>query len=622
MADLIRLLPDHIANQIAAGEVVQRPASVVKELMENAIDAGAQNIRLIINDAGKTLIQLVDDGIGMSETDARMSFERHATSKIQKAEDLFNLHTMGFRGEALASIAAVAQVEMRTKKRGEELGVRLQVEGSELILQEPCQAAAGTSISVKNLFYNIPARRNFLKSDKVEFKHILDEFQQIAIAHPDIFFALHHNGQKQFHLPASNLKQRIIQVLGKKYAQALIPISEETDIIKIWGYVGKPDFARKMRGDQYFYVNQRYIKSNYLQHALFQAYEDLLPQKMYPLYVVFFELDPAKIDVNVHPSKQEIKFEDERLIYNYLRVCTRHALAQHHVTPSIDFDQESSISKQLEREQMEKQQLFSNKTSSPKSTTSGGGGGYRPPQKTEQEKNNLAHWEKLYAGLQNEEEEEQQPLPSKLSKQTPLFEQEEEETLQMGQGPKQELFYLGQGYMISPLRAGYLLIHQQTALERILYDDYLQRLEHKRLVQQHSLFPISVSLNLRDAKLLQELLPELKKMGFELVPMGETTFVISSVPAYLEQLGEEDGWLEEILEQYQLGQSLSLSFEQNMARAMAMRMAKQQPKRLSPMEMQALIDRLFACQNPERSPRGRRCFIRYNFEELDSRFES
>ncbi|NRA51814.1 MAG: DNA mismatch repair endonuclease MutL, partial [Phaeodactylibacter sp.] len=343
MADLIQLLPDAIANQIAAGEVIQRPASAVKELMENAIDAGATEIKLVVKDAGKTLIQVIDNGCGMSETDARMAFERHATSKIRAANDLFAIRTMGFRGEALASIAAIAHVEIKTRRHSDELGTRLVIEGSEVKSQEPCQCPQGTTISIKNLFYNVPARRNFLKSNPVEMRHINDEFQRIAIANSDIFFSLHHNDSEIFHLPAGKLRQRLIGVFGSASNKKLVPVSEETEVLRLQGYVGKPEFAKKTRGEQYFFVNNRYIKSAYLNHGLVSAYEELLPSGSYPLYVIFIDIDPKRIDINVHPTKQEIKFEDERLVYNYLRAAVRHALGQYNIMPSLDFDQDPTF---------------------------------------------------------------------------------------------------------------------------------------------------------------------------------------------------------------------------------------------------------------------------------------
>src|SRR5476651_2882851 len=343
MSDIIQLLPDAVANQIAAGEVVQRPASAVKELVENAIDAGADKIQLILKDAGKALIQVIDNGCGMSVTDARMSLERHATSKIRKAEDLFAIRTMGFRGEAMASIAAIAQVELKTRRMEDELGTQIDIEGSEVMKQEPCQCNAGTSICIKNLFYNTPARRNFLKGNAVEMRHIIDEFQRVALANPQIFFTMHHDGQEVYHLPASQLKQRIVHLFGNNYNQRLVPVEEDTSIIKLHGFVGKPEFARKTRGEQFFFVNNRFIKDAYLNHAVLTAFEELLPDDTYPLYVLFIDIDPSKIDINVHPTKTEIKYQDEQAIYAIIRSAVKRSLGRYNITPSLDFDQENSI---------------------------------------------------------------------------------------------------------------------------------------------------------------------------------------------------------------------------------------------------------------------------------------
>ncbi|MDB5152691.1 MAG: mismatch repair protein MutL, partial [Mucilaginibacter sp.] len=343
MPDIIQLLPDSVANQIAAGEVVQRPASAVKELVENAIDAGADKIQLILKDAGKSLIQVIDNGCGMSLTDARMCFERHATSKIRKAEDLFAIRTMGFRGEAMASIAAIAQVELKTRRHEDELGTCILIEGSEVISQQACSANTGTSISVKNLFYNTPARRNFLKSNPVEFRHIVDEFQRISLANPSVFFTLHHDGQEVYHLPAAPLKQRIVHLFGNNYNQRLVPVEEDTSIIKLHGYVGKPEFARKTRGEQFFFVNNRFIRDAYLNHAVLTAFEELLPDESYPLYVLFIGIDPSKIDINVHPTKTEIKYQDEKSIYAIIRSAVKRSLGRYNITPSLDFNQENSI---------------------------------------------------------------------------------------------------------------------------------------------------------------------------------------------------------------------------------------------------------------------------------------
>ena len=343
MSDIIQLLPDAVANQIAAGEVVQRPASAVKELIENAIDAGADRIQLILKDAGKSLMQVIDNGCGMSVTDARMCFERHATSKIKKAEDLFAIRTMGFRGEAMASIAAIAQVELKTRRHEDELGTCIIIEGSEVISQQACSSNTGTSIAVKNLFYNTPARRNFLKSNPVEMRHIIDEFQRIALANPQVFLTMHHDSQEVYHLPGSSLKQRIIHLFGNNYNQRLVPVEEDTSIIRLHGYVGKPEFARKTRGEQFFFVNNRFIRDAYLNHAVLTAFEELLPDESYPLYVLFIDIDPSKIDINVHPTKTEIKYQDEKAIYAIIRSAVKRALGKYNITPTLDFNQENSI---------------------------------------------------------------------------------------------------------------------------------------------------------------------------------------------------------------------------------------------------------------------------------------
>ncbi|MCB0633464.1 MAG: DNA mismatch repair endonuclease MutL, partial [Lewinella sp.] len=401
MADVIQLLPDAIVNKIAAGEVIQRPASVVKELMENAIDAGSSSVKLVVKDSGKTLIQVIDDGCGMSETDARMALERHATSKIRQAEDLFAIRTMGFRGEAMASIAAVAQMEIRTRRRQDELGTRILIEGSEIKTQEACQCDAGTSISVKNLFFNIPVRRNFLKSNTVEMRHILDEFQRIALANPDIFFSLHHNNTEVFHLPPSNLRQRVVNVFGTPYNKRLVPVEEETDAMKLSGFISKPEFAKKTRGEQFFFVNQRFIKSAYLNHAVLTAYEDLLPSDTYPLYVVFIDIDPGKIDINVHPTKQEIKFEDDRLIYNYLKVAIRHSLGKYKVMPTLDFDQEGSFSSVRIKPISPTRPATISTFKLGERASSGKSGGSRPDtDDSPRQKSNLENWESLYEGLE------------------------------------------------------------------------------------------------------------------------------------------------------------------------------------------------------------------------------
>ncbi len=638
MSDIIHLLPDHLANQIAAGEVVQRPASVVKELLENSIDAGSQTIRLIIKDAGKTLIQVVDDGIGMSETDARMCFERHATSKIRSTADLFTIRTKGFRGEAMASIAAVAQVEMKSKRHSEELGNLIVIEGSKIRTQEPCQAAAGTSISVKNLFFNVPARRNFLKSTSVEMKHIIDEFQHVALAHPDIFFSLFHNNDKLYHLPKGNLRQRIIGVLGNKVNKSLIPIQEETDIIQIKGYIGKPDAAKKTRGDQFFFVNNRFIKSGYLNHAIMTAYEELLPNKKYPLYVIFLDIDPAKIDVNVHPTKQEIKFEDERLVYNYLRVTARHALAQHSVTPSLDFDTETSITSQLHSLDNSNKNITNfdqhNTFTSKANLGSGDKSSYQKPEKTAREKSNIDNWEQLYEqierhaqqqGEEQQQQEENQDTLFSSAANTDEYDQGLQTFSSKASAPasnpqvSKQLYQLHLQYIVSPIKSGFLLIDQNAAHQRIVYERYLTKLQNKSATTQKLLFPETIEMGAAAANILLSLLPQLNQLGLDIKDFGNNSFVVHGLPAEFNN-ADANEVVQSLLEQFQQNIGLQLEIHENIARALAFQAAIKRGKLLDQTEMQQLVDELFACNVPFRAPNGKKTFVTVELEELAKRF--
>lgn len=618
MADVIQLLPDAIANQIAAGEVIQRPASVVKELMENAIDAGSDQIKLIVKDAGRTLIQVIDNGCGMSETDARMSFERHATSKIREAQDLFAIRTMGFRGEALASVAAVAQVEMRTRRAIDELGVRIAIEGTEVKQQEACQCAVGTNLSIKQLFYNVPARRNFLKTNTVEMRHILDEFQRIAIAHPDLFFSLHHNNEEIMHLTPGNLRQRIVGVFGQVYNKRLVPVNEETDVIRINGFIGKPEFARKTRGEQLFFVNNRFIRSAYLNHAVTSAFEDLLPKDAFPFYVLFIEIDPARIDINVHPTKQEIKFDDEHLVYNYLRVAVRHALGQFSVMPTLDFDQDPAFTSSMSPRPTSDQPNPS--VGKPSSSS------YASPSKSPGKSPNLQHWEKLYEGLQNPETPSE--LPEEESAQVPGVTIESEWSAgnppeeKQGLNAAQRAPYQVHGtYIVSPIKSGFLLIDQQAAHERILYEHYLQALQQNTGISQQQLFPKTLLLPPADADVLRDILPQLNTLGFQVQPHGAASFVITGIPAEMAGKKDEALVIEMLIEQYKANLTLKLGIHENLARALARGAAIRRGQILEVREMQGLIDQLFACQLPYKSPGGRLCFLTFELDELAKRFE-
>ncbi len=614
MTDIIQLLPDAIANQIAAGEVVQRPASVVKELLENAIDAGSNEIKLIVKDAGKSLIQVIDNGCGMSETDARMCFERHATSKIRQAKDLFAIRTMGFRGEAMASIAAIAHVELKTRRHADELGIRINIEGSEVKSQEACQCAAGTSISVKNLFYNVPARRNFLKSNSVEMRHIMDEFQRVAIAYPEIFFSLHHNGSEVFHLQTGNLRQRIVGIFGTTWNKRLVPVNEETDILKITGYVGKPEFAKKTRGEQLFFVNQRFIKSGYLNHAIMGAYEDLLAKDSFPFYVVFLDIDPSKIDINVHPTKQEIKFDDERLVYNYLKVAIRHALGQYNITPTLDFDQQVNFSQYNPNKANPDKPVQTISKTAAKSDLPG-----IPKKANPLEQSNLQNWDKLYEGL---EQFDESPEPAESMTIKSKWSEGNDQELSGELAKKQRAPYqIHSKYIVSQIKSGFLLIDQQAAHERILYERFLATLEQQQSSTQKQLFPKTITVTPADAEVIKSIGAQINALGFDLQEFGNNTFVIHGVPADLPQGIDEQQVIEKLLEQYKGNLELKLDIHDNIARSMARSSSIKRGQKMNATEMQELIDQLFACSIPYKSPNGKNCFITFELEDLAKQFE-
>lgn len=608
MSDIIQLLPDHIANQIAAGEVVQRPASVVKELMENSIDAEADRIQLIVKDSGKALIHVIDNGLGMSHIDARMCFERHATSKIRKSEDLFTIHTMGFRGEAMASIAAVAQVELKSKRGGDELGVLLQVEGSELKKQEPVATPTGTAIAVKNLFFNVPARRNFLKSNAVEMRHIVDEFQRIALSHPNIAFSLHQNDIEMYQLPAGKLSKRVVDLFGKKYQDQMAACEEETDLLRVYGYVGKPDFAKKTRGEQFFFVNHRYIKSNYLNHAVMTAFEHLLPESSYPFYTLFIEIDPKHIDINVHPTKTEIKFDDERTVYAIIRAAVKQALGAHNISPSLDFNQDVNFSR------------FEGK---PSPSADRAYGQFKNVERTSPGK-----WEQLYEGLRNELRQEDQSRRSE-----PLIENEgQPQTItlssmastQLGEksvGETRNYFQIHNKYMAVQVKSGLMLIHQQAAHERILYEKFKAQLQNRTGASQQTLFPQTLTLQPSDYSLFQEIQDELRAIGFEFSALGNHCLVINGIPADLKAANEKQ-LFESFLEQFKLNRSeLSISSDENVARAIAKRSALKIGQGLTTEEISATVDQLFACQTPNYSPDGTRTTFILELEKIDQFFK-
>lgn len=609
MPDIIKLLPDSIANQIAAGEVIQRPASVVKELLENSIDAGATAIRLIVKDAGKTSLQVIDDGAGMSETDARMAFERHATSKIRSANDLFCIKTMGFRGEALASIAAIAQVELTTRTPSEEVGTRLMIEGSEVKKTEKDQAMPGTSISVKNLFYNVPARRKFLKSDPVEFKHILDEFHRVALANPDVFFSLHHNGSEVYHLPKANLMQRITGIMGKQYSEKLIPVSEDTDVAVFSGFIGKPDTSKKSQGEQYLFVNKRFIRSNYLNHAVRSAYEDLISKDVYPSYFIFFDVDPANIDINIHPTKTEIKFEDERLIYNYLRVALKHSLGQYSLMPMLDFSVDHNFNTRYSapstRSDMPEVRFD---TQTPQSQT-------RPS------KVSAKGWEEIYSGLQQPLSKSRDHHPEEVQTlQSEAFQLSLDEALGVSSSTGKESYQLHNAYIIHQVKSGMMVIDQQAAHERILYEQYLETITSGEYRSQKELFPRTVELEPSKTEVLKNILSGVNALGFDIEHFGHNTFVINGTPPSLDSSVPVEQVIDGLVSQFVMHLEFELGTEDNLARSMAISSGIKRGKKLEKAEMSTLIDLLFACRMPEKSPTGRKCFIIFELEDIAWRF--
>lgn len=606
MIDIIRLLPDSVANQIAAGEVVQRPASAVKELLENAIDAGATHIDLILKDAGKLLIQVIDNGCGMSETDARMSFERHATSKISKAEDLFSIRTMGFRGEALASIAAIAQVEMKTRRQEDELGTLLRIEGSDLIEQELCSTASGTSIAVKNLFFNVPARRNFLKSTQAELKHVMDEFYRVSLINPAVGFSLTHNDKELFHLGGGSFKQRIVALFGTAFNERLLPVNMSTEKIGIEGFIGKAAFAKKTRGEQYFFVNNRFIKHHYLHHAVENAFHELLPKETFPTYFLHISIDTAEIDINIHPTKTEVNFQDTRMVYALIQAAVRKSLGQHDLSPRIDFDVPNDLG--IDFGEISK----ANRPVTPPSITVNPG--YNPfsnPRPATEnvfrpasdEKDLQERWRLFY---QQEPEQKSEIIESGLHTQPKAAEA----------FPKKVMQVQGR-YILTTVKSGLMLIDQHLAHTRILFEKYLKQLHDKKNHSQQLLFPVHIHLNASDAAVLTEMMGELRAIGFSIDAVGDRTFVVSGTPDGAET--DLQQIVEQMLEDIK-NQKNNLQAEKNftLAKSLAMQFAIRHGQQLSDMEIHALIDQLFACQVADVAPDGRPILKVLSLETLSS----
>ncbi len=613
MSDVIHLLPDHVANQIAAGEVVQRPASVIKELLENAIDAEAKNIQVYVKESGKILVKVVDDGMGMSLTDARLSFERHATSKIKSAEDLFHLHTKGFRGEALASIAAIAHVELKTKREEDEVGTCIKIEGSQIISQEACVTSRGTSISVKNLFYNIPARRNFLKSDTVEIRHIIDEFQRVALAHPNITFSLTHNSSELFQLPNTNYRQRITNILGGKTSEKLVPVNEETEIITISGFVGKPEFAKRTRGEQFFFVNYRFIKSPYLNHAVTAAFEGLLKDKAFPSYFLYLTVDPKSIDINIHPTKTEIQFDDEHALYAILRSSIKHSLGQFNVAPVLDFERDPSLDTpyDFKNRSVATPQIEVDRNFNPFKNESGSGSGFRSSFKKDP-----GDWEGLYTGLNSDS--------NLIDLKQIEFESEEVTGNLFGASKTVETqnstFQLNKKYIISTLKNGMLVIDQHRAHTRILYEELLKSITLSAAVSQQLLFPLILQFNQQEIKLLQGIKDSLEQTGFIFSDIKSDSVEITGVPTTISE-SEVEILLERLLADFE-NEVPENNFSQTdlLAKSLAKSMAVKSGNLLNSTEQQHLVNGLFACKEPSLTPFNKPVFITLQVEELEKKF--
>lgn len=630
MADIINLLPDSVANQIAAGEVIQRPASAVKELLENAIDAQASDIKLILKDAGRTLIQIIDNGTGMSETDARMCFERHATSKIKKADDLFKITTMGFRGEAMASIAAVAQVEMKTRRSEDQLGTQIDIEGSEIKSQTPCACTKGTSISIKNLFFNVPARRNFLKSDSVELRHIIEEFQRVAIAHPELALSLHHNNSELFHLQKSTLRQRLVGIFGDSYNQRLVPVQEDTTIVNVSGFIGKPEFARKTRGEQFFFVNNRFIKSSYLHHAVQNAYDQLLPKDAFPSYFINMEMDPKTIDVNIHPTKTEIKFEDERSVYTIVRSAVKQSLGKYNIAPSLDFNQEMSIeipqNKSREEILANPPKIKLNKNYNP----------FSEEDKKDERRRQfnpdspappLSDSFKINTepGNRRGGESEKEPsshLDSQLEIEVkPTEETQQEFSIQGEKTTKTAAYQLHNKYILAHIKTGMIVIDQQAAHERILFENYLEMVEKHKGVSQQQLFPQTLEFSANDTVILKELQNELHGLGFDINEFGKNTFIVHGIPADISDQNVFE-LLEKLIEDYKASQGgLGAAKNEIVAKAMAKNLSIRSGVPLTKEEMSHMVDELFACKMPYASPTGKPTLITIAIDELEKKFK-
>ncbi|MBT8205623.1 MAG: DNA mismatch repair endonuclease MutL [Eudoraea sp.] len=615
MADIIQLLPDHVANQIAAGEVVQRPASVVKELLENAIDADATVIKLVVKDGGRTLIQVIDNGTGMSHTDARLSFERHATSKIKSADDLFHIVTKGFRGEALASIAAIAHVELSTREQKAELGTSLKIEGGKVISQEFSAVSPGTSISVKHLFFNIPARRNFLKSQQVELRHITDEFHRVALAHPGIEFHYYHNSSELFHLPTAPQKKRIVGIFGRKTKEKLVPVKEETAVVNLSGFICKPEFAKKSRGEQFFFVNNRFIKSPYLHHAVVSAFEGLLRTDTHPGYFLFLEVDPTSIDINIHPTKTEIKFDDEHTLYAIMRSAIKHSLGQFNIAPVLDFESDQNLETPYayrDRSGVPPRVQVDQGFNPFKQGPGDGAKGFT------RDKQRTAAWEGLYVGLESKmgdtahfssvefESEANTPLPL--------------ERLDTAQDAQVASFQLRRKFIVTTIKSGLLIIHQNRAHQRILYEKLLTNVTLKEVVSQQLLFPLVLSFSQGELTIIRDIQEQLQLFGFVFDEIAQDQVKISGIPHLIPE-NEVGIVLDNLISEAQMhGDHLASSPLDMLSRTLSKTLALKTGTPLNQASQQSLVNDLFACREPKFCPFNKPTYTTITESEIDKNF--
>lgn len=613
MSDIIQLLPDSVANQIAAGEVVQRPASVVKELVENAIDAGATKVQVIIKDAGKTLVQVIDNGMGMSETDARMCFERHATSKIRKANDLFDIRTMGFRGEAMASIAAIATVDLKTKKIDAELGVHIEISGSKVQMQEPVSCQNGTNLLVKNLFFNVPARRKFLKSNSTEFKHIMEEFQRVALGFPNIEMQLVHNDVEIYNLPASKIYNRIINVLGKSASQNLIPVQSETTLAHIKGYVGKPEYARKTAGEQFFFVNNRYMKHPYFYKAVISAYEKIIPQGLLPSFFIYFDVEADSIDINIHPTKTEIKFENERELWPIVKATVKEGLGKYNIVPSIDFNQETAFNIPISKkgDSVTPPSIKINPNYNPFDT---------PSKKSSVDytgaSKNIDNWQQLYSGFENSKTALGSTPDLPQMPEQPVL-QQFQTNIDMGSG---RFLQIKGRYILTAVKSGLMLIDQKRAHERILFDEYIYKIGSQAGVGQKLLYPQKVELDALETELFKSILPEINRLGFEISEFGQTTFVVNSIPAEFPDT-DVSQWVTQMIDIVKENQQdFKEAVRENLVKSLAKFLSIPYGKILAPEEMAHINDKLFASQMPNLTPDGKTILTILSMDDIEKKF--